>query len=163
VKRLLAAALVLFSLTSVAHAVLGRDDQWTYIAAADGHGARAELRGDDADGIPTHLIFQIECLKPDRALLFRYDASGFELPQQALSREMTLILNGYDGPTYPIQTSHRGWQMEGRLALTEEIAARVSAATYFMIYAPSDMDEPWHGGGAPALRQLVAECWGPAA
>ena len=157
---ILATAALALCIATAAHAELGRDDQWRYVPATADHGARAELRGDFPEGVPTQLIFQIECIRVQRVLVFRYDASPFDLPEDALSRRMELILNEYDGPTYLMPTSRRGEQMEGRLTLTSEIVSAVRNATYVMIYAPSDMDEPWHGGDAPALRRVTAECWG---
>lgn len=62
----------LFCVASNAQADLGRDDQWTFIPANAEHGARAELRGDHPEGVPSLLIFQIEC-SAGRTLTFRYD------------------------------------------------------------------------------------------
>jgi hypothetical protein len=71
---------------------------------------------------------------------------------------MELILDDDYEPTYHLPTTRRGAHLEGRLALTAEVVAAIRDATYVMIYAPSDMEEAWHGGNAPALRRLAHEC-----
>lgn len=161
--RAAALALLLAVLPTVARAELGRDDQWSFVPATTEHGARAELRGDEPEGVPTQLIFQIECAARARVLIFRYDASEFGLPEAALSQRIALILNHFDGPDYSMPTSHTGARMEGRLALTADIAANIRDATYFEIAAPNDSGDAWQGGRAPALRQLAATCWGAVA
>ncbi len=116
------------------------------------------MRGDSNAGPATDLIFQIECLRAERVLLFRFDAWD-GLPPAELNRHMSLVL-GFNGEVgFPIPTTRDGTHLLGRLALTERIASSVRDARYFMIDAPNDMNEAYHGGEAPALKRLTRECW----
>jgi hypothetical protein len=151
-------AALLSCVASTAHAELGRDDQWIYHPATAEHGARAELRGDSSAGPATELIFQVECLRAERTLLFRFDAWD-GLSAAELDRQMSLLL-GDDGEVgVVIPTSRDGVHLLGRLALTGRLASAVRDARYVTIYAPNDMDEAFHAGEAPALKRLTRECW----
>jgi hypothetical protein len=157
------ALLVVFALAfaASAHAELGRDDQWTYVPANADHGARAELRGDRPHRVPTVLLFQIECLRDERVLVFRYFSGWEEMPLE----QMELLVSADQTPYHddaPFRMPTRrltASSLEGRLTLNDRIAVTVRDGAYFMISAPNDMGEPWHAGEAPALKRLVRECW----
>jgi hypothetical protein len=159
VKRLLAVVALLCGLTGVAHAELGRDDQWSYVAATAGHGAQAELRGDGPGGLPSVLIFQIECAASERALLFRYQVSASGLPDEFVTPTMSLILGGEDALTFAMPSVRTGDALVGNLELTDELVAEIRRASWFLIGAPNDMGEAWQAGAAPAFRRLTEECW----
>lgn len=155
----LALAAGLFCIASAAHAELGRDDQWTYVPGTSEHGARAELRGDGAQGVPTQLIFQIECQRSRRTLIFRYspDMREFAEPYPE-DQAFDLALDG-DERSFAMPRRPGDTPFQRRLGLTAEIAAAISGASEFWIYAPNESGHPWLGGRAPAFRRLVRECW----
>jgi hypothetical protein len=156
-RRLLAALAILASAASPASAELGRDDQWSYVAATDDHGARAELRGDGASGSSTNLIFQIECLAAERVLRFRYQTSASGLADEHIDPLMSLIPDGQRPIT--IRARRVADLLEGDLGLNAETVVAIRDAPRFSIAASNDMGEAWHAGSAPALRRITRECW----
>lgn len=141
-----------------AHAELGRDDQWVYVPAAADHGERAELRGDSGAGPATELIVQIECMRAERVLEFRFDAWD-GLPAEELDRPLALLLGDSGELILRMPTTRSGMRLIGRLTLTPQSVAAIRDASYVMIDAPNDMGEVFHGGGAPALKRVAQECW----
>lgn len=159
-KRLLAATLAFFSLSTLAHAVLGRDDQWTYVPATADHGARAELRGDWPEGVPSLLIFQIECDRESPTLTFRYDPDLREFEQPYPENEAFELVIDDDARTFVMPRRRGDGPFERRLLLNDEIVVAVQNARDFLIYAPNESGHPWIAGRAPAFRRLVSECGG---
>ncbi|MEQ1493618.1 MAG: hypothetical protein ABL932_24045 [Terricaulis sp.] len=117
----------------------------------------AELRGDSRQGPSTELIVQIECVRAERVLVFRFDAWD-GLPAEALDRPLALILGDNGELIFRMPTTRNGVHLIGRLALTPQSASAIRDASYVMIGAPNDMDEAFHGGGAPALKRVTQEC-----
>lgn len=154
-------AAYLLCVVSNAQADLGRDDQWAFIPESAEHGARAELRGDHPEGVPSLLIVQIEC-SADRTLTFRYDLSPYldELDAGQLEEPMGLVAGNWGSErNLPLVTRRIGNELEGVLALTSANVAAIRDAPTFYIYAPNQSGDAWVAGRAPALRQLVMECW----
>lgn len=151
-------AAFLLCIAPVAHAGLGRDDQWSYVAANIEHGARAELRGDYPEGVPSLMIIQVECLRETRSILVRhdYDEREFIGPYPA-DVPFQLVVDGQR--TINMRHLPPDGVSVRRLSLSAEIVGSIEAAEDFELYTPSESGHAWRLGRAPAFRRVVRECW----
>lgn len=156
---LFAAATLCFATS--ARAELGRDDQWTYVPAAEARGAQAELRGDRPEGVPSVLIFQFECVSAERLLVMRFfidDAEEIEPSQLNDPLGMVVSLPDRD-IVFSAPVRQRSDRLEGRLRLSSDMVATIGSAAFIGLLAPEAGGHLWSGGEAPALKRLVQECW----
>jgi hypothetical protein len=133
--------------------------QWSYFPRSP-DGATAVFM----DWTYSAVVLRIHCDRSAGELVF----VAPEAAKFGASAQMALILDGDEhpirtkekGPTGPISnpTTTADNAMIGRLKLTRELSASIARASNIDVWAPNEVDEPWHVGRAKPLRRLTRAC-----